>query len=60
MSILQEYEQIRKQIGEETYHDIEKFLEENPHYLLSDVYYKKSVWDEMEEWRKQKNNLQNL
>ena len=52
MSILQEYEQIRKQIGEEIYHDIEKLLDEHPHYLLSDVYYKKSVWDEMEEWRK--------
>ena len=26
MSILQEYEQIRKQIGEEIYHDIEKFF----------------------------------
>lgn len=52
MSILQEYEQIRKQIGEEKYSHIEKFLETHPHYFLSDVYYKKSVWEEFEEWEK--------
>lgn len=52
MSILQEYEQIRKQIGEEKYSQIEEFLENYPQYLLSDVYYRKSVWDEMENWIK--------
>lgn len=52
MSILQEYEQIRRQIGEEKYSHIEEFLENHPHYLLSDVYYRKSVWDEMENWIK--------
>lgn len=50
MSILQEYEAIRKRIGEEKYQLIQSFLEFNPHYCLSDVYYKKSVWDEMEDW----------
>ena len=50
MSILQEYESIRKRIGEEKYHQIERFLEAHPHYYLSDVYYRKIVWDEMEEW----------
>lgn len=50
MSILQEYEAIRKRIGEEKYKQIEEFLEAHPHYFLSDVYYKKDVWDEMEAW----------
>lgn len=30
MSILQEYEAIRKEMGEAKYHRIERFLEENP------------------------------
>jgi hypothetical protein len=50
MSILQEYKQIRREIGEEKYKKIDKFLEVHPHYLLSDVYYKQSVWNEMENW----------
>ena len=50
MSVLSEYEAIRKRIGEEKYHQIEMFLENHSHYYLSDVYYRKSVWDEMEEW----------
>ena len=54
MSILQEYAEIRRNIGEEKYNQIIKFLEEHPHYLLSDVYYRKSVWDEMENWIKNK------
>ena len=54
MSILQEYEQIRKRIGEEKYKQIEEFLEKHPQYYLSDVYYNKAVWDEMEEWAKER------
>lgn len=50
MSILQEYEQIRKRIGEEKFSHIEQFLEVHPHYFLSDVYYRESVWKEFEEW----------
>lgn len=50
MSILQEYEAIRKRIGEEKYQTIQRFLEYHPNYLLDDVYYKQSVWNEMEEW----------
>ena len=50
MSILQEFAEIRKRIGEEKYQTIQKFLDYNPHYCLSDVYYKKYVWNEMEEW----------
>ena len=52
MSILQEYEQIRKRIGEEKFSHIETFLEAHPHYFLSDVYYRESVWKEFEEWEK--------
>lgn len=52
MSILQEFEAIRKQIGEEKYQQIVKFLDCHSEYVLSDVYYKKSVWDEMEKWIK--------
>lgn len=50
MSILQDYETIRKEIGEEKYAEIERYLKFHPGYYLSDVYYKKSVWDEMEWW----------
>lgn len=53
MSILQEYAQIRKDIGEERYSHIEAFLKENENYYLSDVYYKESVWKEFEVWEKE-------
>lgn len=52
ISILSEYEAIRKRIGEEKYYQIENFLKNHPHYYLSDVYYRESVWNEMEEWTK--------
>ena len=57
MSILSEYEQIRQQIGEETYKEICEFLKEKPHYLLSDVYYKRSVWFEFQEWNKNQEEM---
>ncbi len=57
MSILQEYEKIRKSIGEEKYNHIEQFLELNPNYLLSDVYYKEKVWDEFEQWESKEYNI---
>ena len=50
MSILQEYDQIRKRIGEEKFAHIEVFLNEHSQYLLSDVYYKENVWKEFEKW----------
>lgn len=50
MSILQEYEQIRKDIGETTYDAIEKYLELRPELLLSDIYYKKEEWDQFNKW----------
>ena len=53
MSILQNYEKIRKEIGEERFTHIEKFLDDNPHYFLSDVYYRESVWNEFISWEKE-------
>lgn len=53
MSILQDYEKIRKENGEEKYWHIQAFLEKHPNYLLSDVYYKEHVWDEFEDWEKE-------
>lgn len=53
MSILQEYEKIRKEIGEERYLHIEAFLEAHKNYYLSDVYNKKSIWEEFEAWEKE-------
>lgn len=51
MSVLQEYENIREQIGENMYSDIERYLKENPTKLLSDVYYSESEWKAFEKWR---------
>lgn len=53
MSVLQEYEEIKKTIGTEKYNQILEFLKNHPHYLLSDVYYRESVWNEMENWEKE-------
>lgn len=50
MSVLQELEQIRREIGEERYNQIDQFLKANQQYDLSDVYYKEEVWKESEEW----------
>ena len=53
MSMLQEYAETRKKIGEEKFSHISKFLDDNPHYFLSDVYYRESVWNEFETWEKE-------
>ena len=53
MSILQDYERIKKRIGKEKYKQIEKFLKSHSHYYLSDVYYNETVWVEMEKWVKE-------
>lgn len=50
MSVLQEYENIRKEIGGEKYKAIEKYLSLNPELLLSDIYYKEKEWDKFEQW----------
>lgn len=64
MSILQEYQQIRRQLGERKYRNIEKFLETHPNYYLSDVYYNEDAWNHFLLWeiknekdKKRKNKL---
>ena len=50
MSILQEYEQIRRQIGEEKFKKIEEYLDLHPEKYLSDLYYKQAEWEAFEKW----------
>ena len=50
MSILQEYEQIRKDIGEDKYNAIETYLNIHKDILLSDIYYKREEWEKFENW----------
>lgn len=50
MSILQEYEQIRREIGENKYKAIEKYLKLHQDILLSDIYYTKEGWDKFNNW----------
>lgn len=55
MSILQEYARIRKQMGEEKFAKLEKYLEINTHLFLSDIYYKESEYDKFESWLSEEN-----
>ena len=50
MSIMQEFETIRKEIGETKYQAIENYLELHPELFLSDIYYKEAEWLKFEEW----------
>ena len=50
MSILQEYEQIRREMGEKKYDSIEKYLETHPDILLSDVLYKPEHYINFDKW----------
>lgn len=47
MSILSEYEEIRRTIGEDNYNFICSFLDKYPEYYLSDVYYNPDVFNQM-------------
>jgi len=53
MSILQEYEEIKKSMGSRKYNAIEQYLEDNPNLLLSDVLYKRQEYEKFDEWYKQ-------
>ena len=53
-SILSEFEQIRRRLGEERFSHIEAFLAEHPRYDLSDIYYDIKVWNEFEGWEGRK------
>lgn len=51
MSILTEYEEIRKELSPKEINDINNFLESHPKYLLSDVYYNRDVYIKFETWQ---------
>lgn len=50
MSLLQEYKEIRKEIGEDTYHAIEQYLDIHKELFLSDIYYKQEEWEKFNNW----------
>ena len=50
MSILQEYEEIRKELGNGINKGIELYLSKNPNLLLSDIYYKEKEYKKFEKW----------
>lgn len=51
MSILQEYEEIRRKLGDKEISMISAFLQENTQYLLSDVYYNEEVYNKYMAWK---------
>lgn len=52
MSILQEYESIRRSISENKYNAIEKYLDIHKDLYLSDIYYKQEEYEKFEKWYK--------
>ncbi|MBN2838338.1 MAG: hypothetical protein JXM74_06240 [Fusobacteriaceae bacterium] len=54
MSILQDYENIRKSIGENEYQKIEDYLSENKSLYLSDIYYNEDENNKFQLWKKRK------
>ena len=52
MSILQEYESIRKSIGEDKYNAICRYLDLHEELYLSDIYYKPEENEKFEKWYK--------
>lgn len=50
MSILQEYEKIRKAMGEKKYDSIEKYINTHPDVLLSDILYKSECYIAFDKW----------
>lgn len=54
MSILQDYETIRNEIGEVNYQAIEQYLEEHPELFLNNLYYEESEWKKFEQWYNKK------
>lgn len=51
MSILRDYEEIKKFFSKAELHQIEMFLNAHPNYFLSDVYYSEKVYKEFEQWK---------
>lgn len=51
MSIMQETERIRQELGEKEWELIIAFLTEHEEYYLADLLYARSVWAKYEEWK---------
>ena len=52
MSILQEYDEIRKFIGEEEYSLIQEYLSLHPEVSLADIYYNEEPHNKFQQWKK--------
>ena len=50
MSIMQEYEQIRREMGEKKYKKIKKYIDNHPNVLLSDILYKPEHYINFDKW----------
>lgn len=50
MSILQEYENIKKDLGDGINKGMELYLKFNSHLLLSDLYYKEKEYNKFDKW----------
>ncbi len=55
MSILQEYEELRKELGDKVIKLIEKYCGENPGVFFSDVIYNEENYNKFNEWKEIKN-----
>ncbi len=54
MSIFQEYEQIRREMGEKKYDSIELYLNSHEDLLLSDILYKPVHYNDFDKWYNEK------
>lgn len=50
MSIMQEYEQIRKSLRAGEFEAIERYLELHPALFLSDIYYNQNEYQKFDSW----------
>lgn len=57
---MQEYEEIRRIIGEERYSVIEDYLNENPEITFDKLVYNKGNWDRFDKWFNDKIKLQKV
>ncbi len=51
MSITQEYEQFKNEVGAAEWARINEFLESRQDLYLSDLLYSRSVWEQFEQWK---------
>jgi len=56
MSILQDFEIIKKELGEKEWALIEDYLKEHKELLLDNVIYSEEGWNAFQEWKKVNNS----